>query len=92
MVEVVAHWDTVLIHIISSNKWNLQNKLNWTETGYYLTVLLHNPPWHWYLLVLEGKDDLDGASIETPHTRTEAHELVEVCHPLGTRWNVKHHR
>ena len=37
------------------------------------------------LLMLECEDDLNGASVETPNTGTEAHELVEIRHPLGTR-------
>ena len=37
------------------------------------------------LLVFECEDDLDGAPVEAADARTEAHELVQIGHPLRPR-------
>ena len=33
--------------------------------------------------MLEREDDLDRSSVQSSHATAEAHELVQVCHPLG---------
>ena len=34
------------------------------------------------VIVLQCEDDLDGSSVQAPHTGREAHELVQICDPF----------